>query len=162
MPDTIADTSVIQYLFQTGLLDLLPRLYSSIVVPNAVAQEISNGRSLGVKLPDLERLPWAQLRSPKLTESMKLVTDLGAGERAVLALGLENPGSLLILDDKLARRYASYLKLRLTGTLGVLLKAKAAGHLLVLKTVLEELDLLSFRVSEDTRKAVLKLAGESD
>jgi predicted nucleic acid-binding protein len=65
----------------------------------------------------------------------------------------------LILDDSLARRYASYLKLRFTGTLGVLLAAKSRGHLSSLKPVLDELARLHFRVWE-TRAAVLKLAGE--
>ena len=43
------------------------------------------------------------------------MTELGAGEREVLALALEIPEILLILDDGLARRYAQLLKLEYIG-----------------------------------------------
>ncbi|WP_198954024.1 MULTISPECIES: hypothetical protein [Moorena] len=33
MPNVIADTSPIQYLYQTNLLHLLPQLYGSVIVP---------------------------------------------------------------------------------------------------------------------------------
>ncbi len=33
MPDVISDTSLIQYLFQVGLLDLLFTLYEEITIP---------------------------------------------------------------------------------------------------------------------------------
>ncbi|EGJ35396.1 MULTISPECIES: hypothetical protein [Moorena] len=41
MPNVIADTSPIQYLYQTNLLDLLPQLYGSVIVPQAVANELA-------------------------------------------------------------------------------------------------------------------------
>jgi len=41
MPKVIANTSPIQYLFQLGLLDLLPRLYGSVLVPPAVHDDIN-------------------------------------------------------------------------------------------------------------------------
>lgn len=33
MPEAICDTSPLQYLHQLKLLDLLPRLYSKVIVP---------------------------------------------------------------------------------------------------------------------------------
>ena len=50
--------------------------------------------------------------------------------------------------------------LRLTGTLGVLLKAKESGTIPLLKPVLDKLQALRFWVDPGTREAVLKLAGE--
>jgi len=52
------------------------------------------------------------------------------------------------------------LKLKLTGTLGVLLKAKETGLLPALAPVLERLQDLRFRMDPETRQAVLRLAGE--
>ena len=86
---------------------------------------------------------------------------LGAGEREVLALGAETPDSLVILDDALARRYARLLNLTLTGTLGVVLKAKETGLLPAVAPVLDRLQTLRFRIDPDTRQAVLRLAGEA-
>jgi predicted nucleic acid-binding protein len=82
-----------------------------------------------VDLPAVEALDWIRIRQPAGRLLLPIVADLGAGEREVLALGTETLDSLVILDDALARQYARMLKLALTGTLGVLLKAKEAGLL---------------------------------
>jgi len=67
----------------------------------------------------------------------------------------------VILDDALARQYARMLKLTLTGTLCVLLKAKETGLLPAVAPVLDRLEHLRFRVDPETRQAVLRLAGEA-
>lgn len=88
------------------------------------------------------------------------MTELGSGEREAIALALEVPESLLILDDGLARRYAQLLKLEYIGTLGVILKAKKKGYLDKVKPILDRLDTLKFRVGLSTRNKILQLAGE--
>jgi uncharacterized protein len=95
-----------------------------------------------------------------LPRILGLVTDLGAGEAQVLALALEDEGSLAIVDDGLARRIARAQNLRITGTAGVLLKAKQSGHLDALSPLLDKLDSLGFRLAEDVRITILRLAGE--
>lgn len=47
MPEVIADTSALQYLCQTGHLDLLHHLYRTILVPEGVHEEFEEGRRLG-------------------------------------------------------------------------------------------------------------------
>ena len=61
----------------------------------------------GVDLPAVESLDWVTIRQPTGRVLLPIVTDLGAGEREVLALGAETSDSLVILDDGLARRYAA-------------------------------------------------------
>ena len=160
MPDIICNTSPIQYLYQLGLLHLLPSLADRITIPTAVAEELDEGRRLGVSLPDVGTLAWVTIRSPRSTPVLRLVTDLGPGETEVLALALETEDPIVILDDALARRAAEFLGLRLTGTLGVLLDAKRKGAIPQVAPVLSELHALNFRVAAQTRTAVLKLAGE--
>ena len=82
------------------------------------------------------------------------------GEQEVLALGLQIAGSVLILDDGLARARARDLNLRFTGTLGVLLRAKRDGRISSMTDLIERLRDRGFRLSPRTRAAVLKLAGE--
>ena len=160
MPDIICNTSPIQYLYQLGLLHLLPSLADRITIPTAVAEELDEGRRLGVSLPDVGTLAWVTIRSPRSTPVLRLVTDLGPGETEVLALALETEDPIVILDAALARRAAEFLGLRLTGTLGVLLDAKRKGAIPQVAPVLSELHALNFRVAAQTRTAVLKLAGE--
>ncbi len=160
MPEIISDTSPLQYLFQTNLLDLLRVLYKQITIPEAVAREIAVGHALGIHLPDLTACRWIQVRQVSSPALLPLAPDLGAGEREVLALAVETADSLALLDDALARRHARLLKVAFTGTLGVLLKAKEGGHLIAVAPVLDELESLGFRLDAATRAAVLKLAQE--
>ena len=161
MPEVICDVSPIQYLHQAGLLDLLRLRYGAITIPTAVAAELREGTLRGVDLPAFDALDWIRIRQPAGRLLLPIVADLGAGEREVLALCTETPDSLVILDDALARQYARMLNLALTGTLGVLLKAKESGLLPALAPVLERLEQLRFRLDPETRQAVLRLAGEA-
>lgn len=160
MPNVITDTSPVQYLYQASLLELLPTLYDQILVPEAVADELAIGRSLGVALPDPADLSWMTLRRGRSGAILPLVTDLGLGEREALALAVETTDSLVLLDDALARRYARFLGIEFTGTLGVLLKAKRSGYLANVAPILDRLEALRFRLDPSTRATVLNLAGE--
>jgi hypothetical protein len=132
-----------------------------VVVPEAVAAEIREGRAWGVSLPAIEDLPGTSIKAPKDPALLPLVADLGPGEREVLALGKESPGSLVILDDGLARRYAGHLGLRLIGTLGVLIRAKRQGLIAAVAPVLDQLESLRFRMDPATRALILRKAREA-
>lgn len=86
--------------------------------------------------------------------------DLGAGEKEVLTLGMERPGAVLIMDERLGRSCANALKLRFTGVLGILLSPKREGRISRIAPLIEQLDQLGFRLSAKTRAAILKQAGE--
>jgi predicted nucleic acid-binding protein len=64
------------------------------------------------------------------------------------------------LDAALARRYAEVLKIRLTGTLGVLLDAKHRGLVSSVTPLIDDLQRLGLRWSEQMRRAVLRRAEE--
>ncbi len=161
MSEIISNTSPLQYLHQLGVLDVLPKLVTTITVPPAVQDELTAGRKLGLNLPDLNSLDWIIVRRPSSAVALPMVTDLGAGEREVLALALETADSVCVLDDALARQVASALQLRVTGTLGVLIDANRAGLLTAIRPQLDQLQSLGFRLAAYTRAAVLKIAGES-
>lgn len=161
MPEVITDTSPIQYLYQTNLLDLLPILYGQTILPQAVVEELARGRSQGVALPNPASLPWLIIRSIRESALVPSIPSLGAGEREALTLALETPNSLVLLDDALARRYARQLGIAFTGTLGVILKAKQSGNVDAVAPILNRLNALGFRLDPATRAAVLRLAEES-
>lgn len=162
MPEVISNTSPLQYLFQTGCLELLPALYGDIVIPAAVAEEIERGTRLGIPLPRVGDFAWLRVRSVMAAGTLPLVTDLGAGEREVLALALETPGHLVLLDDAWARRCARLLGILFTGTLGVLVRAKQCGLLDAVSPVVARLEAAHFYLDPATRGAALRLAGEGE
>lgn len=160
MPDgVLVDTSAVQYLHQLGLLDVLRALYGRVTIAGAVADELVRGRANGHDLPDLGTLPWLAIeRGP--VALVDLATGLGAGERELLALARADPGALLVLDDGPARHEARRLGLRVTGTLGVLLRAKQVGLVPLVAPLLERREDLGFRVDPPLMAEVLGLAGE--
>ena len=139
---------------------MLGEFYTGILVPPAVVRELDRGRSIGIDLPDVRTLSWLTIQSPEGLDKAPAAADLGAGEKEVLALGTQVPGAVVILDERLGRLYADLLKLTFTGTLGILLRAKAAGRIPRIQPLLEHLGRLGFRLSERTRTAILKQAGE--
>jgi hypothetical protein len=79
-----------------------------------------------------------------------------------IAMSLEWLADLLIMDESSGRAMARNLNIRITGTLGVLLKAKRYGQIPSLKS---EMDCLvqdaGFFVSDRVRNTFLAEAGKS-
>jgi len=160
LPEGICDTSPLQYLFQLGLIHLLPALVGRVVVPPAVEAELAVGRSRGLHLPELSGLDWVTVRRPASSPALPLVRDLGPGETEALMLALESPGMILVLDDALARRVAESLEIPFTGTLGILLDGKKRNLIQALRPHLDRLQELRFRLSNEIRSTIMTLAGE--
>jgi predicted nucleic acid-binding protein len=165
MPDSatfvISNTSPLFYLHRIGQLDLLRQLYGQVVVPDAVIAEIHAGAAQGEDVPDLMALTWVVQRSVPVPEVLRLVTDLGEGEAQVLALALENPNALVILDDRLARSLASLSDIKFTGTIGVLLRAKVTGLIPKISPLIEAMQHVGFRVTDEVKASALRLAREN-
>lgn len=161
MPENvIVNTSPIFYLHRLRLLEILEKLYGTIIVPSAVINELEQGKVQGEDVPDLHVLSWVKIQQAKTHEFLKLVPDLGSGETEVLTLGLENPESLIIIDDYLARHIAELQGLKFTGTAGILLKAKYKGYILSVSDILTQLTNLGFRISDKLKQDILRLANE--
>jgi predicted nucleic acid-binding protein len=156
LPEVICDTSPIQYLHQLELLHILPALSDGVIIPPAVVDELTAGRTLGVNLPDLTRLAWVTMRRPASAAALPLITDSGPGETEVLMLALEPPAAVAVIDDALARQVAETLNLRLTGTLGLLIDAKRTGLISAIGPSLDQLHALRYRLAFHTRIAVLR------
>lgn len=82
------------------------------------------------------------------------------GESSAIALALEIPDSILILDDNKARKIAQNLKLKFTGTIGVIIKAKLLGLIPSVKPYFEKIKDTNFRISPEIELQALKEAKE--
>ena len=91
-----------------------------------------------------------------------LLLQLDVGEAEAIALALSEEDSLVILDDKKARGVALDLGLSITGTIGVLIKAKRQGILSDLSEVIEELESVHFRLSPALKEEALRMAKEGE
>ena len=87
--------------------------------------------------------------------------DLDTGEASAIALALESPASLLIIDEQKGRKIAKELGLNTLGTLGCLVKAKKIGHYEMLLPILQKIRQSGFYISENLMREILELAGET-
>jgi len=110
----IVDTSVLIALEKINTIDVLCKIYSSIILPEAVISEFGP--------PPIDCYSVKKVKSPMVR---LLVRDLnlGKGEAESIALASDQ-GIPIILDDLKARKVAETLGLIVTGTIGVLLKAE--------------------------------------
>ena len=156
----IVNTSPIQYLHQLRLIGILNSLYEKIHLPEEDLQELGEGKLEGIDLPDINRLNFVEVLNQKETAFSLLVRDLDKGETAVILNGLENPGSLVVLDDLLARRVSIELGLHLTGTAGILISAKLQGLIDKVAPYLDRLGQLGFYLAPEHKSHILKKAKE--
>ena len=71
-------------------------------------------------------------------------------------LAIENNAELIILDDKDARKIAKRFRLKVIGTLGVLLLAKKKGYIKDVKSVVDELKKKGFYVSKSVENRIIE------
>src|SRR6266545_883804 len=161
MLKAISNTSPLLYLYRIGALDWLPKLFDEVWTPEAVKNELQEGRSKGYDVPDPADYPWLNVVNPNSMPSEWLALDLGAGEIAAMALALENRDRIVLLDDMLARRTAQVAGLQVWGTLKVLLEAKSHGLVDKIEPYIAKLSDSGMWVSAEVRRRILKLAGES-
>ena len=159
MPEAVCNTSPLQYLHQAGVIGILPALYGRLLIPQAVAAELDAGHRADIDLPAVGMLDWIEVRQVEAAPC-PLPRDIHRGEAEVIALAGSLSGSTLILDDLAARKHARLLGLRVTGTLGVLLRAKTEGLLGAIAPAVQGLEQAGFRLAKETRLEILRLAGE--
>ena len=82
------------------------------------------------------------------------------GEVEVIILGKEINADLLIIDDKNAKKHAKYLGFNVTGTLGVLIKAKKNGLIESVKPLVERLISENIYIDSKVVAYCLKEVGE--
>jgi uncharacterized protein len=148
----VSDSGPLIALERIQQLELLPALFNRILVPPAVAEEF---------VPS-DRLPkWLQLQPVKQPPRLAgLQLSLGAGEREALSLSLELRASVLLVDDKAARRAAAGLGIPIIGTLGILVSAKRRGLLQRVRPHLDALQRASFYFAPGLYARILKDADE--
>ena len=147
----ISDTSCLIILHKIGELDILRKVYASVTTTPEVAVEF------GYELPDWIHIE--NVKDKKYQESLETQIDWGEASAIALAKEMEDP--LLLLDDLKARKLATKLNLKLTGTLGVIHKAKQIGVLKNVKPLIEKLQATNFRISENIIVELLKRNNET-
>jgi len=156
----VANTTPIIALALISRLDLLQQLYGEVVVPPAVWDEILAGGPAGIGSAEVREASWLRMTPLQDPHRADLLADLDRGEAEVITLAQELDADLVIVDERLARRHAARLGLTLTGTLGVLLKAKERGLVSTIAPLVDQLRQGRIRLSDAVVAEALRLANE--
>ena len=121
----IADTSSINYLVQIRQSELLQQLYTQVLIPPAIVQELKHPAA-PTSVRDWAADPpgWLEVLSPK---SSLTLAQLDLGENEAIALATEVHVKLLLIDEQAGRQEAVRRGLKVAGTLSVLDEADGAG-----------------------------------
>ncbi len=146
----ISDTSCLILLHKIDELQLLQKLFGTIIITQIVADEFGNS------LPE-----WISIQNPKDKNNVVMLeASLDKGEASAIALALEQKECLLIIDETKGRKLAMSLGLIITGTLGIIAEAKKSGYIQSVKTILDKIKLTNFRLTEELEKEILSQSKE--
>jgi predicted nucleic acid-binding protein len=146
----ISDTSTLILFHKINEFNLLSRVYGELITTPEIAEEF------GEKLPD-----WIKIQpvSDKKYQDF-LQTQVDYGEASAIALATQYDDVLLLLDDLKARKLATQLNFKITGTLGIIHKAKQMSIIDKVRPLIDKLLLTDFRVANNIVEEILKLNNE--
>lgn len=146
----ISDTSTLILFYKIEEFELLHQVYGELLTTPEIAKEF------GEIMPE-----WIKIQSATDKKYQDfLYTQVDYGEASAIALASEFDDVLLLLDDLKARKLAARLKFKITGTLGIIHRAKQMGIIDKVKPLIDKLLLTDFRISENVIKEILRLNNE--
>ncbi|MBW4547653.1 MAG: DUF3368 domain-containing protein [Symplocastrum torsivum CPER-KK1] len=167
MPETeriVIDTApLISLVAALGDLKVLQSLYSQVLVPFEVCQEILAGGSSGFAVAEFETADWLQRWSNPLEISPSLlIPSLDRGEASVIQLAINEKVQTVCIDETVGRRVAKSNGLLVTGSIAILLRAKKEGGSFSMQEAIQRMRNRRIRLSEKLVNFALSQAGESD
>jgi predicted nucleic acid-binding protein len=159
-PATVSDTGPLIALAKVDLLPLLKSLFGTVQIAPAVYRELLAGKGDDVARLQLTFGDYIQIVAvPPAREAAASARDLGAGEQEAIALALY-ARALLLVDDHAARVAASAVGVPVTGTVGVVIRAKETGILPAVSPVLARMRANGYWLSDGLLAAAARMAGE--
>jgi len=146
----ISDTSTLILFQKIDEFDLLKKVYGNLITTPEVVEEY------GDELPN-----WIEIKDvgdQKYQEFLE--TQVDYGEASAIALASEFEDVLLLLDDLKARKLARRLNFKITGTLGIIQKAKELSLIDRVKPLIDTLLLTDFRIADNIIEEILRINKE--
>ena len=154
----VSDASPIISLAWIGQLHLLHRLFGEIVVPQAVWYEIVVKGADKPGMAEVKNAKWITKKTVN-TKPLALILqhELDPGESEAIALALEENAKLILMDERLGRKFAQHLGLKFTGVVGILIACKHKKLIGEVKLFLDQLrDVAGFHISDALYSKILR------
>lgn len=128
----VSDATPIISFLKINRLDILDKLFGEILLPEAVFEELTSNpvfQEESEQVKNCEFFKKVSVGNSDMVNMLMRVTGLDLGESEAIVYSDENKSDLLIVDEVRARRVAISMKLRITGTIGILIAANENGFL---------------------------------
>ena len=157
----VCNTGLIIALTMVDRLGLLKSLFSRIVVPDQVHQEILRGGPDAAGVSIYTQAHWIGRATISNPIDELLLSVLDDGEAAVIQLARELGSSRVLIDERKTRKIArTVYELNVTGTAGILVLAKRRGLLTGVGDTLNKMRDAGYWFHEDIVAATKRAAGE--
>ncbi len=144
----------------TGDFVILRELYSRVVVPFEVCGEIMAGGQSGFAVPEFQAADFLEKQPNPLSIGTFLHNSLDNGEASVIQSAIDLKIATVCIDEAVGRRIARLNALAVTGSIGILLRAKQEGAPISIRTALDNMHRHGIWLSRDIAASAIKLAGE--
>jgi hypothetical protein len=155
---TVCNSTPIISLSSVGQFDILNQLFGEVIIAEAVYQEIKAKQSYGYREIDAPFINVMPIQGQAYCNL--LLKELDKGEAETITLAKELNATRVLIDENLGYRLAKNEGLNVVRTLSILLKAKEAGIISMLKPVLDEMVDKGRWYSRAVYQAILERAGE--
>jgi len=123
MRKVVSNTTPLISLSKISKIELLKLIYQEIIIPEGVVEEYERGKNKKF-YRDISKFDWIKVKKVENEKTFEFLLDLDKGEAESIVLAKNIKADLLIIDELRGREFARLKGLTITGTVGVLLKAK--------------------------------------
>ena len=156
----VADTGPLNALANINCFEFLRELFSELAIPEMVYREATHYSTLPVARA-VRQAAWINTIPVQDRVAVEVLrNELDDGESETIVLARELGASLILIDEKLARRKTAQMGLKTIGTLGILVMAKTSGLTPTVRSHLDSLKSSSFRMTRKLYDEILQRAGE--
>lgn len=141
----VSDTTPVHYLILIGKETVLPELFDKIIIPAAVIKEMCHAKAPAeVRAWAAQPPAWAAVEVGD-SNLISEIDNVGAGESAAIAIGIEFGADAVLMDDRKAIREAAKRNLTVLTTFA-LLELAARKKLPDFSSAIDELSKTSFHL----------------
>jgi predicted nucleic acid-binding protein len=139
-----------------GNLNILKSLYKKVIIPYEVCGEIFAGGISGFGVEEFNGASFLYKIDKPVFIQPHLRNSLDLGESSVIQTALNKNIHTVCIDEAVGRRVARLNDLKITGSLGIMIRAKNEGHSFVFRDAINQMKSRGIWLSDRLITSALK------
>lgn len=122
----VSDTTPLITLMKAGKLDILHSLFGEVMIPESVYSEVTSNEAFKDEADTIRNSGYikvVKVRDESQVSFLQRATGLDIGESEAIIYADETKADLLLIDEAAGRKVAQSMKLPITGSIGILIRA---------------------------------------